>query len=267
MSNAGQDAPQMRRVWTAAFALGFAIGGFFDGILLHQILQWHHLLSGLDGGPGLRGQILADGLFHLAMYGVGAIGLALLWQARSHLDGPMAGRTALSGGLIGFGTWHILDGILSHWLIGLHRIRMDTAAPLAWDLLWFFAFGIGFVAAGLWVARKRRSLPAHTTSILIAAVMIGTAILNAFPVVSRADGAMRVAVLMPGVPAGRALERLVEVGARLISSNAEDTVWVIAVGEDFDPATLYRHGLVSGGGILSAGCLDWTVPDRAAAAI
>lgn len=29
--------------WGAA--LGFALGGFFDGILLHQILQWHHLLS------------------------------------------------------------------------------------------------------------------------------------------------------------------------------------------------------------------------------
>jgi uncharacterized membrane protein len=29
--------------------LGFAFGGFFDGILLHQVLQWHHLLSGI--GP------------------------------------------------------------------------------------------------------------------------------------------------------------------------------------------------------------------------
>src|SRR5687768_8252330 len=29
--------------------LGFALGGFFDGILLHQILQWHHLLSLVPG--------------------------------------------------------------------------------------------------------------------------------------------------------------------------------------------------------------------------
>nr|WP_086017472.1 DUF2243 domain-containing protein [Sinorhizobium meliloti] len=27
------------------FALGVSIGGFFDGILLHHVLQWHHLLS------------------------------------------------------------------------------------------------------------------------------------------------------------------------------------------------------------------------------
>lgn len=29
----------------AGYLLGFALGGFFDGILLHQVLQWHHLLD------------------------------------------------------------------------------------------------------------------------------------------------------------------------------------------------------------------------------
>jgi uncharacterized membrane protein len=33
-----------------AAVLGFAFGGFFDGILLHQVLQWHHLLSLVKGG-------------------------------------------------------------------------------------------------------------------------------------------------------------------------------------------------------------------------
>lgn len=32
----------------AGYMLGFGLGGFFDGILLHQLLQWHHLLSGLE---------------------------------------------------------------------------------------------------------------------------------------------------------------------------------------------------------------------------
>lgn len=31
------------RLW--GILLGLSLGGFFDGILLHQILQWHHLLS------------------------------------------------------------------------------------------------------------------------------------------------------------------------------------------------------------------------------
>jgi uncharacterized membrane protein len=31
--------------------LGLGLGGFIDGIVMHQILQWHHLLTG-TGGQG-----------------------------------------------------------------------------------------------------------------------------------------------------------------------------------------------------------------------
>ena len=37
--------------------LGVGLGGFFDGIFLHQIFQWHHMFSSLysvDTVPGLR---------------------------------------------------------------------------------------------------------------------------------------------------------------------------------------------------------------------
>lgn len=46
----------------AGYLLGFALGGFFDGILLHQVLQWHHLLQGVEGAVfrQVRTQILAD---------------------------------------------------------------------------------------------------------------------------------------------------------------------------------------------------------------
>jgi hypothetical protein len=29
----------------AGILLGLGLGGFFDGIVLHQLLQWHHMLS------------------------------------------------------------------------------------------------------------------------------------------------------------------------------------------------------------------------------
>ena len=49
--------------------LGIGLGGFVDGILLHQILQWHHMLTATDRYPsstivGLEANTLADGLFH-----------------------------------------------------------------------------------------------------------------------------------------------------------------------------------------------------------
>lgn len=74
--------------WTRwATVLGFALGGFFDGILLHQILQWHHLLSLVSGLSDIRLQILWDGYFHALMYVIAALGLWGLWHAHSHSRG------------------------------------------------------------------------------------------------------------------------------------------------------------------------------------
>ena len=53
--------------------LGMGLGGFVDGIVLHQILQWHHMLTSAGGHPastvaGLETNTLWDGLFHAATW-------------------------------------------------------------------------------------------------------------------------------------------------------------------------------------------------------
>ena len=82
--------PQLK--W-AGVLMGMALGRFFDGILLHQILQWHHLLSAVEGQPwlDLRMQLVADGLFHVLMHAVLAAGLALLVGAAGWQAAPAAG--------------------------------------------------------------------------------------------------------------------------------------------------------------------------------
>lgn len=32
----------------AGIVLGLGQGGFFDGIVLHQILQWHHMFTNIE---------------------------------------------------------------------------------------------------------------------------------------------------------------------------------------------------------------------------
>jgi len=130
--------------WVGAGLLGFAMGGFFDGILLHQILGWHHLLSAVDATPWdqVAWQVTADGWFHAAMYGVAAVGLWLGWR-----DGR--GAPPMGAVLAGFGAWHLVDTLLVHWVMRLHRVRMDVAAPLAWDVGWAAVFGVVPVVAGL----------------------------------------------------------------------------------------------------------------------
>ena len=75
-----------------ALLLGVALGGFFDGILLHQILQWHHLLSLIPAVTDLRTQVLWDGYFHLFMYVLAMVGLWGLWRARRRQEEIAGGR-------------------------------------------------------------------------------------------------------------------------------------------------------------------------------
>lgn len=152
--------PQKRRFNWAGYLIGFALGGFFDGILLHQILQWHHLLSGITRAPfdQARVQLMADGVFQVVMGAVAALGVRKLLQARYVLIERAFDRVLAGDVLIGFGAWHVTDGILAHWLLDLHHVRVDVADPSWWDLLWFLLFGVLFVAAGI-ALRVRRAPP------------------------------------------------------------------------------------------------------------
>ena len=142
------------RDWTWAGAiLGFALGGFFDGILLHQILQWHHLLSLVPGIGELRAQVMWDGVFHALMYVIAAWELVALWRA--HRREAAVPRGIIVGALlVGFGTWHVIDTLLSHWFLGIHRIRIDSPNPLAWDLLWTIGKVAAFMVLMMVVGRR-----------------------------------------------------------------------------------------------------------------
>ena len=73
--------------------LGIGLGGLFDGIVFHQLLQWHHMLTAHDNGrfpmttvDGLETNTLWDGLFHAVCWIALVIGLALLWQLERRYD-------------------------------------------------------------------------------------------------------------------------------------------------------------------------------------
>ena len=124
------------RMWLPAVTLGLALGGFFDGVLLHQILQWHHLFSLVLGMDDLRMQILWDGYLHAAMYAIGLIGLAAVWRHRAVIsEDPRRRLWAMLP--VGFGLWHAIDAVLSHLVLKrfgfnlIHTLRRvsNTSTP------------------------------------------------------------------------------------------------------------------------------------------
>src|SRR4051794_38108017 len=174
-----------RALWGAAL-LGIALGGLFDGILLHQVLQWHHLLSlvGNESLQDIRVQVLADGLFHILMYAVACVGLWLLWSARRSEAGPTS-SSVLGWVLLGFGVWQVIDVVLFHWIVRIHRIRGDVPDPIWWDFGWMVVFGAPALALAWWLSRTGRAGPTGTwptgTAATLTAVMFLAAAISLVP--------------------------------------------------------------------------------------
>jgi uncharacterized membrane protein len=145
-----------------AFVMGLGLGGFVDGIVLHQILQWHHLLTDTGDHPsdtvdGLEANTLADGLFHAATWVFVVFGMALMlraWQRRE-LAPPWRAHIGLL--LAGWGVFNVVEGLVDHQLLGIHHVRDDLGGPLGWDL-GFLAFGVLLIAGGLALARSGERL-------------------------------------------------------------------------------------------------------------
>ncbi|MGE3541161.1 MAG: DUF2243 domain-containing protein [Candidatus Tectimicrobiota bacterium] len=145
--------------------LGLGLGGFFDGILLHQVLQWHHMLSSAgyppDSVASLQINTLWDGLFHLSTYIFVLAGLLVLWKAarRTHVRWS----SKLLGGtfLLGFGIFNVVEGIINHQILGMHHVN-ETVPPAQW-VYWdmgFLAWGALMVLGG-WrlIQRGRQDTP------------------------------------------------------------------------------------------------------------
>jgi uncharacterized membrane protein len=145
--------------------MGLGLGGFIDGIVLHQVLQWHHLLTDTGDHPadtvaGLESNTLADGFFHLATWVLVVAATVLTvraWQ-RGELAPPW--RVHVGMLLAGWGVFNIVEGAIDHQILGIHHVRDDLGAPLGWDI-GFLAFGGLLVVGGLALARRAERPDQH----------------------------------------------------------------------------------------------------------
>ncbi len=156
MTEATTPARPPSRSFGLLYGIGF--GGFVDGIVLHQILQWHHMVSDVADYPpttlaGLEANTLADGFFHVATWM--CLLAASLLALRTWQQGRLAPTWRFHLGLViaGWGLFNLVEGLVNHQLLGVHHLRDDLGAPLSWDL-GFLAFGALLMAVG-WTVHRR----------------------------------------------------------------------------------------------------------------
>lgn len=152
----------VRRVRTPGLLLGLGLGGFVDGILLHQIFQWHHMISGwrsIATLAGLEANTVADGVFHLGALLLTVVGLIVL--AGVVRRGPWSGWALLGWAVAGWGIFNLVEGLVDHQLLGVHHTRpgpQQTAYDVGLLLL-----GAALLLVGAAVARKAERTAADST--------------------------------------------------------------------------------------------------------
>lgn len=147
-----------RPLVAAGTLLGIGMGGFVDGILFHQLLQAHNMLSAKVTRAtvvGLEINMFWDGLFHAFTWLMTALGLALLWNTVKKRDTVLSTRTFVGSLSLGWGLFNLVEGIIDHHLLHLHHVT-ETENHLVWDLT-FLGFGLLLVIIGFVMIRSPRN--------------------------------------------------------------------------------------------------------------
>jgi uncharacterized membrane protein len=157
-----------RPLISAGTLLGIGMGGFADGIVLHQVLQVHNMLSAKrpkDSILNMQINMFWDGLFHAFTWVLTALGLWLLWKAVRRRDVPLSGRTLLGAMVFGWGLFNLVEGIIDHHLLNIHHV-VERYGRSGWDWLFLGIGGVGFILIG-WAIM--RSIPAASPTVQRAA--------------------------------------------------------------------------------------------------
>jgi uncharacterized membrane protein len=138
---------------SAGILFGLGLGGFFDGIVLHQLLQWHHMLSSAvppDTVSNLRWNVVWDGAFHASTYIFTVLGLVVLWRASRRATLRWSWKLLPGTILMGWGIFNLVEGVLDHHLLGIHHV--NETAPRAQWIYWDIGFLVwgGAMLVGGW---------------------------------------------------------------------------------------------------------------------
>jgi uncharacterized membrane protein len=145
----------------AGALLGIGLGGFLDGILFHQILQTHSMLSAQvprDTVAGLEVNMFWDGMFHVLTWVVTVAGLAYLWTIVVRGETLLSTQTFVGSLALGWGLFNLVEGLINHHILHLHHVV--EAPDHFWADVAFLLSGVILIAGGaalIWGDRRTPS--------------------------------------------------------------------------------------------------------------
>jgi uncharacterized membrane protein len=149
---------QGNRARMGCILIGIGMGGFVDGILLHQILQWHNMVSNWippTSMDAMRVNMLWDGIFHAFVWLVTLIGILLLWRAAYQREEIPSLRAFVGLLILGWGAFNFVEGVIDHQILRIHYVRQVSEYTL-YNLTFLAVGGVLFILIG-WLLSRQRS--------------------------------------------------------------------------------------------------------------
>ena len=154
-----------RPLTAAGTLLGIGLGGFVDGIVFHQLLQLHSMLSARlpqDVLINVKISMVWDGLFHTFTWLMTALGLALLWHIGKQRNTSWNGSVLFGAMLMGWGIFNFVEGLIDHFLLEVHHV-VERLGLSVYDYI-YLASGVAFIVAGIFFIPTAKDDQSYTTS-------------------------------------------------------------------------------------------------------
>lgn len=142
-----------RLLFGGALLLGAGLGAFLDGIVLHQVLQWHAMISSVVEPADLvssKVNMFWDGVFHLYSWLATVVAIVIVVREVPRAEPEVRERAVVGGALGGWGLFNFVEGIINHQIFGFHHVHPGTD-QMAWDI-GFLAFGAALIVGGVAMA-------------------------------------------------------------------------------------------------------------------
>ena len=144
------------RILTAGLVLGLGLGGFADGITLHQIAHWHNMGSAVVPPHTMAAMALNmrwDGYDHLSTLLITIAGVLMLWSEGRRGHAPSRASVLVGQMILGWGIFNMVEGVIDHHILELHHVRDLPVHVPAYDWIFLGVGGVLFIAIGLTLAR------------------------------------------------------------------------------------------------------------------
>jgi uncharacterized membrane protein len=135
--------------------LGVGLGAFVDGIVLHQLLRWHHLLSSRPD-VSLTANLIADGVFHAGAWLAVLVGVLWLWHRSRRSDANGQWTALIAAMVAGWGLFNVVEGLLNHYILNLHHVRPGPNQAI-YDIAFLIFSALLAIGGLVWYRRTIRS--------------------------------------------------------------------------------------------------------------